>query len=242
MLHVNVLSRAFGWSVLAIPDLPPAARTEAYRYKKTASDDIKALFSSPAFHRLPIAQRIRIEQEIELLNRGETVSGPGDVSGTPVEAGLPSETLVEALGALNPWDDYLVGCNYAVLDAFYDNRAIHAGYDIAPTSLLYGELFLQNLALVDTFITDSALDLVIYAPALPLVLQKYSSIVEDVSTRDGFITVTYKPGSLPDIPTPKSRTIFFPHYKQAGHGVAASQPRKTPERCSGLAALVDGHA
>jgi hypothetical protein len=226
LLQVNVLSRAFGWSALAIPDLPPAARAEAYRYKKTPSDDVKALLSSPAYHRLPVAHKIRIEEEISLMNRGEATRGSGEVSGTLVEAGLPGDTLVEVLGALKPWDDYLVGCNNAVLDAFYDNSAVDAGYDIAPTSLLYGEMFLQNLALVDTFITDAALDLVIYAPALPLALKKYSSIVEEVSTRDGFITVTYKPGSLPDIPTPKSRTIFFPLYKQAGHGVAASQPRK----------------
>jgi hypothetical protein len=226
LLHVNILSRAFGWSALAMPDLPPDARTEAYRYKKTPTDDVKSLLSSPAYHRLPIAQRFRIEQEIDLLNRGKAARGPEDVSGTLVEAGLPGGTLVEVLGALKPWDDYLVGCNNAVLDAFYDNSAIDAGYDIAPTSLLYGEMFLQNLALVDTFITDAALDLVIYAPALPLALQKYSSIVEDVTTGDGFMIVTYKPGSLPDIPTPKSRIIFFPHYEQAGHGVAASQPRR----------------
>ena len=215
-----------GWSALAIPDLPPAARTEAYRYKNSPTDDAMSLLSSPAYHRLPIAQRIRIEQEIDLLNRGEEASRPEDVSRTFAEAGLPTETLVEALGPLEPWDDYLVACNYAVLDAFYHNRAIDAGYDVAPTSLLYGEIFLQNLALINTFITDAALDLVSYTPSLPLALKKYSNIVEDVSARDGFIIVTYKPDSLPDISTPQSRTIFFPHYEQAGHAVAVSQPRK----------------
>lgn len=226
LLHVNVLSKALGWSALAIPDLPPAARTEAYRYKNSPTDDAMSLLSSPAYHRLPIAQRIRIEQEIDLLNRGEEASRPEDVSRTFAEAGLPTETLVEALGPLEPWDDYLVACNYAVLDAFYHNRAIDAGYDVAPTSLLYGEIFLQNLALINTFITDAALDLVSYTPSLPLALKKYSNIVDDVSARDGFIIVTYKPDSLPDISTPKSRTIFFPHYEQAGHAVAVSQPRK----------------
>jgi|WetSurMetagenome_2_1015567.scaffolds.fasta_scaffold07266_6 hypothetical protein len=226
LLHVNVLSRAFGWSALAIPELPPTARTEAYRYKKTPSADLKALVSSPAYHRLPVDQRMLIEREIGRLKRSEEAGGAGKGSTIPGEPVSASGMLVEVLGPLQPWDGYLVGCNMAALAAFYDNRAIDAGYDIAPTSLLYGELFLQNLALVDTFITDAALDLVIYPPSLPLALKKYSSLVEDVTTRDGFMTVTYKPGALPDIPTPRNRTIFFPRYAQSGHGVPASQPRK----------------
>jgi hypothetical protein len=226
LLHINVLSRAFGWSALAIPELPPAARTEAYRYKKTPTADLQALASSPAYKRLPEEQKLLVEREIGLLKRTQEAGEAGGGSATPAQTAPAGGTLVEVLGPLQPWDSYIIGCNMAALQVFYDNRAIDEGYNIAPTSLLYGELFLQNLALVNTFITGAALDLVIYTPAVPLALQKYSSLVEDVSARDGFITVTYKPGSLPDIPTPRSRTIFFPHYPQAGHGVPASQPRK----------------
>ncbi len=229
LLHVNVLSRAFGWDPLFVVDLSPAARTEAYRYKKSRAQDLESLFWSSVYYELPAEHRMRIQREVGLLESGKEASASEGVPEASEGADLKNDTLVRVLGALKPWDDYLVGCNESALVAFYRNSATKAGYRIAPNSVLYGKMFLQNLALVETFITNAAFDLVIYAPAVPLALAKYSGIVKDVTVQDGYMVVTYKPHSLPDIPTPKSRIVFFPDYERSGHGVAASQPKKLLE-------------
>jgi hypothetical protein len=94
---------------------------------------------------------------------------------------------------------------------------------------MYGALFLENLAIVETFITQAAMDLVIYAPALPLWLVKYSDIVEDVRVQDNQVIVTYIEDVYSEIPRLRHRTIYVPPYWQAGHAVPASQPRKIRE-------------
>ncbi|HOV88255.1 MAG TPA: hypothetical protein PLM79_18005 [Syntrophobacteraceae bacterium] len=226
LLHARVFSRTLGEEARSIVELAPGAREEAYRYKKNAAADLESVLKGPAFDRLPPGERMCIESRARRLESGREVSRPGDETGHGGQAGRPSDLLVDVLGPLNPWDDYLVGCNDAALETFYVNSAVKAGFPIEPTSLLYGRLFLQNLALVKTFITDAAYDLVIYAPALPASLAKYRAIVQDATVHDEHIVVNYKPGSLPDIPTPLLAVITFPHYDRAGHGVAASQPKK----------------
>ncbi len=223
LVHIDVLSRALRWNALDIPGLRPDARQHAYRYRKTPRDDIRDLHASPAFQRLPVAHRIRIEDAVRQPSSPEPPRWTTAGLPVPRRGGL---TLVEALGDLNPWDDYLTGCNDAVNHAYYQNRAVAAGFDIAPTSVLYGELFLHNLAVVETFITHAEMDLVIYSPALPRALGKYSSLIEKVSMQDDLIIVTYRHGAFPDALTTHRRRIFFPHYPQAGHGVPASQPRR----------------
>jgi len=226
LLHARVFSRTLGEDARSVVELAPGAREEAYRYKKSAAADLESILKSPAFDRLPPGERMCIESRARRLESGREGSRPGDDTGHGGRAGRSSDLLVDVLGPLNPWDDYLVGCNDAALETFYVNSAVKAGFPIEPTSLLYGRMFLQNLALVKTFITNAAFDLVIYAPALPASLAKYRAIVRDATVHDEHIVIHYKPGSLPDIPTPLLAVIPFPHYDRAGHGVAASQPKK----------------
>jgi hypothetical protein len=229
LLQTKVLARALGWAPTSIVDLAPSARKEAYRHIVNSREDLEELRSSPIFRQLPFAQRQRVLKEIAINQNAEKVSGvTGPSSETEISPQEPVEgkTLVDTLGKLKTWDDYFGDCSNPVIEAFYVNSAIKAGYRISPLSNLFGAMFLQNLALTRIFITNAAFDLILYAPALPVTLRSFEGIVRDVSVGDDFMVVTYRPDSLPDITTPESRVIFFPYYDQSGHAVAATQPRK----------------
>ncbi len=206
--QVQSLTQILGVDPLAIPGLAPADRKQAYRFKVNREDD---LHFDPVDIIPPFAGRTSASS----VNLPAAKSGPLD----------------KALGKLEMWDGYYVGCSKPIYKAFYDNRATKAGFEIDPDAPLYGEMFLQNLALVETFLTDAAQDLMIYAPAIPPSFKLYKDLVLDVKTtpgdaknRYGFVVVSYKPGALKGVPTPQSRTIFFPHYEKAGHSVGAWQP------------------
>jgi hypothetical protein len=216
---VSVLSTITGIDVASMPYLAPFFRQDAYRFIQSGSKDADLLIKSPTFGKLPPQVRRMIKQKARLYALGEENILP--------ESG---DTLESVFGLLNPWDGYIVDCNERVYSTFYDNSAIDAGYSIDPQSSSGGNYFLQNLALVRTFITDCDLDLVIYAPAIPDSLKKYSAIVNDViwnaETDDGYIDIYYKAGSLEDVSTPYKRTIYFPRYHDSGHMVSLGQPEK----------------
>ena len=95
-------------------------------------------------------------------------------------------------------------------------------------------LFLENLPLVKTFLTDAEYDLVIYSPGYPVALRMYGGIVKSVDVKrgkeldgnTGTFRVNYQPNSLIAIPTPEYVDIFYPYYAASGHAVAAEQPDK----------------
>jgi hypothetical protein len=216
---VSVLSAITGTDVTAMPNLLPSYRGNAYRYIQGRSADIQGIIDGSGFQKLPAAERMAMRRYARLLAEGEQIVEP--------EA---EDTLEKVLGGLNAWDAYIIGCNMTAFETFYENSASRAGYDITPASVSTGNLFLQNLALVRTFITDSDLDLVIYSPAIAGSLETYTAIVDDVvwnaETDDGYIDVFYKPGSLQDVTTPYKRTIHYPRYSQSGHMVSLAQPEK----------------
>ena len=92
-------------------------------------------------------------------------------------------------------------------------------YDSEPDdSPIYGRMFLENLPLVKTFLTDSEYDLVIYSPALPKALEKYTDLVQKVDvvrgkdTEDqlrGRFTVRYVPNALTETVTPNLSLIHI---------------------------------
>lgn len=215
-----ILSEIWRRDASSIWFLNPSSRKDAYRYIESESLDTLAVLESAGFKRLPAAERMRIRKKIkiEALQSDEI---------WPEEA---TNTLESLLGPLNPWDAYVVGCNDAINNTFYDNEAINAGYPIDPMDEIYGELFLENLALVGTFITNCDLDLVIYAAILPDTMKEYADMVEDVvwddATDEGYIHVYYKPGSLPYTEIPDMRSIYFPRYRESGHMVTLAQPEK----------------
>ena len=228
LLDVTVLSKILGVDVKTIDAFKPAARKdEGYRYisgilnmESSQGEDGLASLSPDALGWLALDEESRAYIEASLEQDGVRSR---------------ANSLEKVLGSLKPCDDYLSGTNRAVYITFQYNWGTIIGYDISPDrSPVYGQMFLQNLALVRTFITDAALDLVIYSPAVPASIARYTSIVSQVdasrgdSTKDGSFTITFIPSSLglDDVPTPVTRTIYWPHYANSGHSVSSTQPDK----------------
>ncbi len=215
----DILSTILGQDVSFIPNLGAQYRENAYRYIQSRDADAVSVINSPAFAKLPAAVKLRLKQRRMALAMKKIAVKP--------QAG---DTLEKVLGILKSWDDYIASCNDYVITAYYENSAIAQGYDIDPLAASTGELFLQNLALVRTFITGADLDLVIYTPAIPDSLKQYPGIVTEVvwnaETDDGSIDVYYQPGSLEDVDAPDKRTIYFPRYRSSGHMVSLAQPDK----------------
>lgn len=135
--------------------------------------------------------------------------------------------LPETFGELQPWDGYFQDLSYDILSAFYDNQALDAGIEaVHPQSNEFGEMFLDNLLDVETFITRAARDLVIYADALPEALDRLE-----------LAGMTWEPGEPADAARPGRivaaygadaggavRSIRFPFYDHSPHSVTVVQP------------------
>jgi hypothetical protein len=159
--------------------------------------------------------------------------------------------LVYTLGALNNIDAYVTGTNPYIFLGFLVNgggnnllevawRAYLDPFDISPgNSDRYGKMFLENLAIVDTFMTDAKYDYVVYAPALPTQFEgnRFTSYVEHITTcpgddarRYGSFTVDYKANAVSELrQSPAYRTVSWRHYGESGHAVSASQPQEFRE-------------
>lgn len=144
--------------------------------------------------------------------------------------------LWDKLGRLNRWDGYMVEMNLPVYLSFTQGATLESKYNINPdSSSEYGRMFLENIALVKTFLTDAYYDLVIYSPAIPEALKQYSYMVKDVTclrgsefsdkTRGAF-RIDYHPGSLEHTSTPEYVYLYYPYYATSGHSVSSSQPDK----------------
>jgi len=147
--------------------------------------------------------------------------------------GVPADTNKDAIyNSCPPMDAY---------NAFYSNSATRSAehperYDISPESPRYGRLFIENLPQVKTMITDARRDLIIYSPALAPSLERYSELVKTAVARhgctdakcDGTIEVEYQPTAVTKLRKvfPGHQTIWFPHYEDSGHSVAAGMPDK----------------
>ncbi|MFH1138013.1 MAG: hypothetical protein V1816_18230 [Pseudomonadota bacterium] len=229
LLDVDILSTILNYDVNTIDALKPEARKkEAYRYHPwlgptAATTEFYA--SYPEYEEnMNLDEQIRLEAMEESTQR--------------VELGLTKDAvngMREKFGPLQSWDDYLVGTNRGIYAAFMFNRATMEGYDInQDRSTLFGWMFLHNLAVIDTFLTDAELDLIIYSPALPLSFAKYDKIASQVQTvrenedlpGSGYVTIYYHENSLVDIDAPTSRTIRYPYYETSGHSVSSTQPDK----------------
>jgi hypothetical protein len=229
LLDVNVLSTVTGVDISDIVWLRPEARDSyAYRYFYDR-DDLElmaAWMSSSDFSSLVQA---RLTCRADSLSAIETYLDANGVRSR-------STSLENVFGELRSYDDYLSPTNIRVAFASMYNWSTILDYNISPDSAtIYGRLFLQNLTLVKTFITDAALDLVIYSPALPKMFEEYTAIVESVEASrgtaddpDGSITIKYVDAPFEDeeIETPESATIYWPLYAESGHSVSSAQPEK----------------
>jgi hypothetical protein len=229
------LVKVTGADIPAIPQFYASARSRAYRVANSAfnagaavpgvsaSAAVRALFIDPAVRE---AERTRAE--------------PGD--------------MTAVFGALQPWDRYFIGSNRNSNWAFHTfNVAMLRGYEAHPTDLRYGRMFLENLVHVETFVTDAAYDLVVYARAFAPSLARYGDIVASAvesrapaagESRPGRIVVSYRPGAFPGLPAAGTRTIRFPPYEKSCHAVSLTQPAElfddAAEWLRGLGVAVDG--
>lgn len=144
--------------------------------------------------------------------------------------------LWDKLGTLHIWDGYLLEMNLAVYLAFTLDASAESGYEVNPDgSPIYGRMFLENLALVKTFLTDAEYDLVIYSPAIPEALKKYKDLVAEVTyargkdlpdQNRGYFRVKYRENSLAHTATPDQVELYYPYYNISGHSVSSAQPGK----------------
>ena len=146
---------------------------------------------------------------------------------------LPGKSLQDQFGKLWGWDEYMEPMNDMVYIAFLVCNGVMVyplNADITPR---YGEMFLENAQLVNTFLTDALYDMVIYSPAIPEAFKKYTSIVDNVScTRGtgnelGTFEIKYNDGVFTDLKEQKkSVKLYYPHYAESGHSVSSAQPGK----------------
>lgn len=230
LMDINVLSKILDYDVRTIALLRPEARNGkgAYRDLCACATAAPILNNEYLTYFLGVDQNPYSREKLRQLLVESTAKRIGSH-----HKKYTGHTLEEQLGKLDDMDDYLLGHNPILYTAYRYNIFTAAGYDInQDTSVRYGELFLQNLALVKTFITDAEYDLVIYSPALPPSFEKYSAIVNGVSVRrgnrvaPGSLTIRYKPRSLQGVATPVSKTIYYPYYGESGHTVSTTEPGK----------------
>ncbi|MDQ1256072.1 MAG: hypothetical protein QG656_668 [Candidatus Hydrogenedentes bacterium] len=150
-------------------------------------------------------------------------------------AEIPEDALIEVFGTLQPWDEYFMPVSDDVFLTFDANQGIEQGLVELDywRNDVFGEMFLENVLSVETFITAASLDLVLYAPALPPALARYTDIVESSAwdksepadvARPGLILVDYHENAFPELGVVGSRAIRYPTYAEGPHAVSAMQP------------------
>ncbi|HOW52404.1 MAG TPA: hypothetical protein PLV42_10225 [bacterium] len=156
----------------------------------------------------PLHERVHLMEMQLRMMRLQYAANPDD----------PEEEFRELFGVLDDYDAYYISLNDKVTEAFY-RHTIH------PFNDLFGELFLENLLTVDTFITQAAFDLVIFSPAIPAAARMFPQVT-DVAVADDAFTVTYAADSFDGVAEGTRRTVVWPRYEKAGHSVTVSQPDK----------------
>jgi len=137
-----------------------------------------------------------VRTEIEYREAGMKVMASGD--------------LEQVFGVLQSWDDYYIDLNQNVTQIFYYAST-------TPYSAVNGQMFLENIRDVKTFITAAEEDIIIYAPGIPESLKKFSE-VSDVDVVTDKFTVKYKDSAEVE--------VTFPFYPGSSHSVSVNQPEK----------------
>jgi hypothetical protein len=203
------LNQMTGVDTAGIEELHASARQQAYKIKFL--EDYASLMTQSSL--LGPSPKIQDIQSF-LFPRGE-------------------DDMTPVFGALRPWDRYFLDLNYDVSTAFALSRTVMESYDIHYRySARFGEMFLDNVAFVETFVTNAAYDIVVYAPSLPDALTYHTSKLNSSTLdavgppqaeRPGQIFLAYIPGSVPGS-SATSRTIRFPYYPNSGHAVPMTEP------------------
>ena len=196
-----------GYDPLFIEDMYAKRRDGAYKLASPVNGMLGTAIQGVPLG-APLQERMHlIEMQLRLM-RLQYAANPAD----------PEEEFRELFGVLDDYDTYYISLNDKVTDAFY-RHTIH------PFHKLFGELFLENLLVVDTFVTQAALDLVIFSPAIPAAARMFDQVA-DVAVADDSFTVTYTADSFDGVTEGMTRTVAWPRYQTAGHSVTVSQPDK----------------
>lgn len=200
------LCEMIGMDAASIPHLYASSRQRAYKSKNIWFDTppLSALEDPPLEKRCLEAMR---EKEAEF-------------------------DMIDIFGQLQPWDRYFLDLNHDVSLTFALNKAEFHGYQLYYSrNAVYGRMFLENTAWVNTFITNAEYDVVVYSPAIPRALSLFTDIITRAehdkagpleADRPGQIHLSYRHNGVPDS-TVTERTIRFPHYKESGHAVTLTE-------------------
>jgi len=219
LLYVSILSGMLGMDATTIKGLYASERSQAFKVisvddQQKAADEFRPLTADY----LSWKTRLRYNT-IARINARQASRSTGDME--------------KVFGSINAWDRYFICLNNQINTAFYQNQATAAGFDIDPEQLRWGRMFLKNAAVVKSFVTDAALDVIIYSKATPealglnreiLTSSTYDTTLHSGAARPGWIVLTYKPGVYSEFPDLTTRTIRFPLYSQSCHSVPVTQP------------------
>jgi hypothetical protein len=208
LTHYDALSLMTEVDVGSIPEFYASARQRAYKIKFLEEDTSQMSFSA-----LIGPEPKKTDLNLFLFP-------------------LAEDDMARIFGILQPWDRYYVDLNYDVSLAFQLSMLIMQGYDTNYSySEIYGDMFLENAAFVETFITNAAYDIVVYSPSLPDALafhttklnrSIHNSLDPSQAERPGQIILDYRPGSVP-CSSVTTRTIRFPRYTNSGHAVTMTE-------------------
>ena len=175
-----------------IENLYAENRTGAFRYGGFGFS--RNIAGTDEFKNLPESVKIIMETRIEQRDVHPLSSGD----------------LESVFGTLPSYDEYYLDSNDTINSTFYSAS-------VSPYSDVNGEMFLENIKTVKTFITNAEEDIILYAKATPEAAKKFSS-VSGVETGDESFTVHFKDG--------QSATVTFPFYPESSHSVSVNQPGK----------------
>jgi len=176
-----------------IENLYAANRVGAFRYGST-NGFARNIADLDKLENLPESIKIILRARIEQRNAHPLSTGDFE----------------SVFGTLPSYDEYYLDTSDTILSTFYNAS-------VQPYSDVNGEMFLENIKTVKTFITNAEEDIILYAKATPEAAKKFSS-VSSVETGDESFTVHFKDG--------QSATVTFPFYPESSHSVSVNQPAK----------------
>ncbi|MBP5407201.1 hypothetical protein J6Z19_08675 [bacterium] len=193
MLHMPMFEEFILNDPRKIDELYAENRTGVFRYADVPNLCSRNL-TDAAFADLPEIERIVLKNRIVQRNL------------KPLSTG----NLESVFGDLQAYDEYFVDLNYDINSAFYSGAVSH--YDTVN-----GEMFLENIKSVKTFITQAEEDIIIYAKGIPESLKSFNG-VSGVTVKDDSFTVNFSDG--------QNVEVTFPFYPESSHSVSVNQPAK----------------
>lgn len=215
LLNYESFCRLTGVDVAEITGLYASSRQNAYKFRLTNNRD----------------SRNGNEGIIGLK------AGNAKKNRDPLSLGLDTPQADESdlssrFGALSPWDTYYLSFNEDANVSFSYNTPIFAGYPIDYRYTdRFGEMFLENTAVAETFITNAYWDTVVHSPAIPPALGNHTDYLSQSrydgsgpggEARPGQILLQYRPGAAGNTGA-LSKAIRFPSYLTSGHMVPLNE-------------------